>query len=187
MWSANPAEQRLLAATPLAREVPTDPAPYAGVTVNNFSNGKLDYYLGRNFSYQAGACAGTYRASTITVTLTNSAPAIGLPEYVTNQRRDYPEGPPGTNTVSLQLLATDGALTRTVTIDGVAAPFGATFDRGHPALEVLAQLQPGQTRTVVFDLLEPTSANGAARVPAQPLVQPVTITSAVPVCTGSER
>jgi hypothetical protein len=115
--------------------------------------------------------------------LTNSAPASGLPDYVTNQRQDYPQGPPGTNTVNLQLLATNSALTRAVSLDGAATPYGLTSDRGHPALTLLVQLQPGQTRTVVFDLLEPTSATGAARVPAQPLVQPVQISSAVPACT----
>ena len=185
VWSANPTEQEVLATTPLAHEVPTDPAPYAGVSVNNYSNGKLDYYLDRTISYQASGCTGQYRTSTVTVTLTNSAPTSGLPAYVTNQRRDYPQGPPGTNTVNLQLLATNDVLTRSVSLDGSAAPFGLTSDRGHPALTLLVQLHPGQTRTVVFDLLEPTSATGAARVPAQPLVQPAQITSAVPACTGT--
>jgi hypothetical protein len=184
VWSSTPTEQQVLATTPLAHEVPTDPAPFAGVTVNNYSNGKLDYYLGRTISYQASGCSGQYRTSTVTVTLTNNAPATGLPAYVTTQRRDYPQGPPGTNTANLQLLATNDALARGVSLDGAAAPFVLTSDRGHPALTVLVQLQPGQTRTVVFNLLEPTSATGAARVPAQPLVEPVQITTAVPVCTG---
>ncbi len=45
VWSSSPAEQQLLEETPLAHVVPDDPAPYAGVVINNLGGNKLDYYL----------------------------------------------------------------------------------------------------------------------------------------------
>ena len=45
VWSSSPADQKLLEETPLAHVVPDDPAPYAGVVINNLGGNKLDYYL----------------------------------------------------------------------------------------------------------------------------------------------
>ena len=47
VWSSSPAEQQLLEETPLAHVIPDDPAPYAGVVINNLGGNKLDYYLTR--------------------------------------------------------------------------------------------------------------------------------------------
>lgn len=181
VWSADAGEQEVLATTPLAQVVPDDAAPYAGVTVNNFSNGKLDYYLDRSVRYTAGDCSGDVRSSEVSVTLTNNAPTSGLPGYVTNQRDDFPQGPAGTTAVNLQLLATTGATASGITIDGEPTQVTSSVERNHPALGAVVQIPPGQSRTVVFDLVEPTAA-GAARVPTQPLVQPMDVTVDVPVC-----
>lgn len=185
VWSADPGEEQVLATSPLGRQVPDDAAPYAGVVVNNYSNSKLDYYLGRDIRYTAQGCSGDLRSSTVTVTLTNDAPTSGLPSYVTNQRDDYPQGPPGTTAVTLQLLATTGAAALGVTIDGVPTQITSTEERGHPSLTTVVQIPPGQNRTVVFTLQEPTSATGPARVPVQPLARPAQVAVDVPVCRGS--
>src|SRR5258708_15475768 len=54
VWSSVPDEQRLLEQTPLAHEVPNDPAPYAEVVINNLGGNELDYYLTRQIEYSAG-------------------------------------------------------------------------------------------------------------------------------------
>lgn len=182
VWSDRAGEEQVLTGTPLGRQVPDDAAPYAGVVVNNDSNGKLDYYLDRSITYTADGCTGDLRSSTVTVTLTNNAPTSGLSTYVTHQRDDYPKGPPGTTAVTLQLLATTGAAARGVTIDGVPTGITSTVERGHPSFATRVQLLPGQHRTVVFTLQEPTSAAGAARVPVQPLARPAKVSIDVPVC-----
>ena len=43
VWSASPDDQKLIEETPLAHEVPDDPAPYAEVVINNLSGNKLDF------------------------------------------------------------------------------------------------------------------------------------------------
>ncbi len=182
VWSDRAPEQQVLAATPLGREVPDDTAPFAGVVVNNYSNSKLDYYLDRRISYSAAGCLGDVRSSAVTVVLGNDAPTSGLSDYVTNQRDDVPAGPRGTTALTLQLLTTAGAVSSGVTVDGVPTTFTSTAERGHPSLTTVVQLEPGQQRTVVYHLREPTSALGPARVPVQPLARDAQVVVDVPEC-----
>lgn len=181
LWSAFPAEQAVLAPTPLGHEVPDDAAPYAGLVVNNSSHGKLDYYLGRAVNYTAGGCAHPTRQSTVTVTLTNNAPAHGLPPFVTI---GSPPGPVGINRSDVTLYATAGAQLRTVTVNGVPVAAVPGTERGHPVFTVNAEMLPGAAVVVKFALTEPTAAGGA-RVPIQPLVLPMDVTTDVPVCGAS--
>ncbi len=83
VWSSSPTDQKLLEETPLAHEVPDDPAPYAGVVINNLGGNKMDYYLERQIEYVADGCDGNTRLSTVTVRLTNTlADATQLSDYV---------------------------------------------------------------------------------------------------------
>jgi hypothetical protein len=186
VWSARPAEQQVLAVTPLAREVPADAAPYAGLVVNNASNGKLDYYLGRTLSYTAGDCTGATRKSTVVAKLSNGAPAQGLPSYVTTQTGPGDHGPPGTNRSSVALYATAGAQIDSVTLNGAPTTAQLGKERGHPVFTVEVQLPPGAEASLQFTLTEPAAA-GVAQVPVQPLVRPMTATSDVPVCKQRPR
>ena len=72
VWSSSPADQKLLEETPLAHEIPDDPAPYAEVVINNLGGNKLDYYLKSKIEYAADGCDGEKRMSTVTVRLTNT-------------------------------------------------------------------------------------------------------------------
>ena len=87
VWSASPAEQKLLEETPLAHVIPDDAAPYAQVIVNNLAGNKMDYYLEREIEYVADGCDGDMRNSTITVRLTNTATDRPLPDYVAGTAR----------------------------------------------------------------------------------------------------
>ncbi|MET0316489.1 MAG: DUF4012 domain-containing protein, partial [Rhodococcus fascians] len=82
VWSADPAEQEILAATKIGHALPTEPVPYANVIVNNAGGNKLDYYLARDITYTAESCNGTTRKSTVTATLTNTVDPNGLTQYV---------------------------------------------------------------------------------------------------------
>lgn len=183
VWSSHAEEQAVLTQTPLARQVPDDPAPYAGLSVNNSGNGKLDYYLGRGLSYRAGTCDGPTRSSTVTATLTSSAPAAGLPGYVTIQGTGS-IGPPGTNRSNIAIYATQGALLTAATLNGQPVSASVGNERGHPVFTFDVVLPPGATVVLVLDLVEPT-APGPVRMPVQPLVQPMTVESTVPVCRAT--
>lgn len=187
VWSANPDEQRILEETPLAHTVPDDSAPYAAVIVNNLAGNKLDYYLKRQIEYSADSCAGDARKSTVTVRLTNTAPAGPLPDYVAGSPGlppNFPPVPSGTSMSSVSLIATKGAKLVSAIANNNRTVVFSGLERGHPLYEVQVPLAPGQTAEVRFLLSEPTSP-GVPQVPVQPLLDDVRPVVSVPECTGS--
>jgi hypothetical protein len=186
VWSASPADQALLEQTPLAHVVPEGPGPFASVVINNLGGDKLDYYLRRKIEYAADGCDGQTRKSTITVTLTNTAPAGGLPDYVTSLQggtSNYPlPVPVGTNVTSVTLLATPGSRLSSAVVDGEKATVFPGVERGHPTYEVQVYVKPGQTLEVKYLLTEPAT-DGIPVVPVQPLADDAARVVAVPECS----
>ncbi|NKR67015.1 DUF4012 domain-containing protein [Rhodococcus hoagii] len=181
VWSANPTEQQVLEGTVLGHTVPDDPAPYAGVVVNNLGGNKLDYYLEREIDYTAESCVGDTRKSTVTVRLTNTLPPGDYTKYVAGMF-DNPAGAPvGTNLTNLSLVATQGAKLNKVTVDGKPAFAFTGAERGHPVFDIQTQVRQGQTIEVKYELTEPASSEDAV-VPVQPLVESSSVAVDVPHC-----
>lgn len=186
VWSASPADQKLLEETSLAHVVPDDEAPYAQVIINNLAGNKMDYYLDREIEYAADGCDGDMRNSTITVRLSNTATADRpLPDYVAGTLGLAPEiplnAPSGTMVTSLRVIATKGARLMSVTSNGNKTSAITHVENGHPSFEVQVAIPPGQSGEVTFRLSEPT-APGAPRVPVQPLIDDVEPSVSVPEC-----
>lgn len=185
VWSANPAEQGLLELTPLAHIIPDDPAPYAGVVINNLGGNKLDYYLNREVEYVADKCDGDRRNSTVTVRLTSTVPSDPLPDYVATTGGLSPDVPidlpRGTMLTSVRLIATKDATLVSALSNGQRVPAFRGSERGHPTFEVQVAIPPGQSGELSFQLSEPT-APGSPRVPIQPLVDELVPSVSVPRC-----
>ncbi|NMD93855.1 DUF4012 domain-containing protein [Rhodococcus sp. BL-253-APC-6A1W] len=181
VWSSVPEEQDVLGGTHLGQVVPDDPAPYAGVVVNNLGGNKLDYYLEREIEYAAGPCDGETRDSTVTVRLTNTLPPGDYTSYVAGMF-DNPIGAPvGTNLSDVGLLATQGAKLNKVTVNGTSAFAFNGKERGHPMFNVQVPVPQSETTELVYELTEPT-APGEPRVPIQPIIDKPIIEAAVPAC-----
>ncbi|WP_329124939.1 DUF4012 domain-containing protein [Streptomyces sp. NBC_01353] len=176
MWSAHPAEQRLLAARPLGGVVPDAHGPFAGLVVNNAAGSKLDYYLDRSLVWAPGACTDTGRSVTATVSLTSRAPASKLPAYVTT-RADAPPYPtrPGDNRLLVSYYAGSGASLTGATLDGRPVKPIPGFERGHPTYTLDLELPRQTSRTLVLHLIEP-EADSAPKVLRQALVTPLRTT-----------
>jgi len=188
VWSSSPADQKLLEETPLAHEVPDDPAPYAGVVINNLGGNKMDYYLERQIEYVADGCDGDTRLSTVTVRLTNTlSDAASLSEYVAGHGGFFTgladNVPKGAMLTSVRLLATQGAQLLSIRANDTDIRVFGALERGHPSYEAQVAISPGKTAVLTFRLSEPT-APGEARVPVQPLIGDVTPTVLVPTCAG---
>jgi hypothetical protein len=184
VWSSSPTEQQALEQTPLAHEVPDDPAPYAAVVINNLGGNKADYYLTRQIEYSAGACDGPTRKSVVTVRLTNNMPPDDLPDYVAGSSglngEDF-DVPRGTNLSTISLLATTGAKLTKVSLNGGPLIIIETTERGHPVFMAEVGIPRGRTAELRYELTEPTSP-GAPRVPIQPLLDNVVPVVSVPQC-----
>ncbi|WP_424537000.1 DUF4012 domain-containing protein [Sphaerisporangium viridialbum] len=172
MWSRHDAEQRRLSSTALGGVLPRRPGPYAGLVVNNSAGGKLDYYLNRSLDYELGPCQAGRRSTIVRVRLTNDVPRGPLPSYVTD-RLDAPPRPRpvGSNLLWVSLYAGVGAEIRAVSVDGDRVSVIREVERSHPVYSTLLELDPRQSRTLRFDLVEPASAEPPV-VPVQPLVRP---------------
>ncbi len=180
VWSADPAEQEILAGTKVGHTLPDDPAPYANVIVNNAGGNKLDYYLTRDISYTAESCTGPTRRSTVTATLTNTVNSDGLTQYVASTFQ--PGVPYGTNESIAYLYGTQGAKITGMKVDGVNAfSVQKGTEQGRPVQAAYVTIPPGESSTVTWELEEP-SVSGEATVPVQPLVDTPTISIDLPQC-----
>ena len=182
VWSSYENEQDILAQTKLGHVVPDDPAPYAGVVINNLGGNKLDYYLQREIDYTADACDSGERNSQVTVRLTNGLPAGDHTAYVAGMFDNPTDAPFGTNLTDVGLLATQGAKLNRVSVNGAPAFAYRGSERGHPMFNIQTPILRGETVEIVFDLTEP-SVPGSARVPVQPLVDTPKVTVKVPTCS----
>lgn len=168
IWSAHPREEALLEPTEVSGVVPQRPGPYAAVVLNNAAGSKLDYYIRTDLRYAAAGpgdgCHAARRATVVVITVHNSAPAHGLPKYVTI-RADDATTPhvPGAERLLVSLYAAVGAELTGVTVDG--RPSGATVarERSHPIYTVDVDIPPGATQVITVSLDEPV-VRGAAPV-----------------------
>ena len=181
VWSADPAIQADLAQTSVSGIIPATTAPYVGLSIVNDGGNKLDYYLDRSLTWQRTGCGST-RRSTVTITLTNNAPASGLPPYVTgrNDSHSYPVKT-GDNRLAVSYFATQGTLMNKITVNGRTGRGRIGTERGHPVYSIDVELPQGTSRTIVLQLSEP-AGKGTPIVLRQPLVRPLHVTIKDTVC-----
>ena len=164
VWSRDPAVEARLANTSISGAVVTTDAPYVGLSIVNDGGNKLDYYLDRSLTWQRQGC-GAQRSVTVTITLTNNAPASGLSAYVTHRGDAHDASVrPGDNRLEVSYLATAGALMNSVTVNGTAATASIGSEHGHPLYTVDLELPRGTSRTIVLHLTEPAGTRLTDRV-----------------------
>ncbi|MDV7991543.1 DUF4012 domain-containing protein [Rhodococcus sp. IEGM 1374] len=184
VWSADPALQAILGPTEIGHEVPDSPDPYAAVVVNNGAGGKLDYYLQRKVTYSAQSCEGPTRTTRVVAEITNNAPLQDYTTYIAGRQNDSTryDGPPGTNRSVVALYATQGATLTDAAINGTPLFLLTAAERGHPVFYVPVVIEPGQTTTIEYNLVEPTVA-GEAHAPVQPQSAPAPTEVDFPDCS----
>jgi hypothetical protein len=162
---------------------------FVSVTTSNAAGSKIDLFLRRSLDYDVtwDPATGEVQA-TATITLTNEAPAAGLPDYVIGnalgRRLGEEQLPPGWNNVFVTLytpLDHDDA-----TIDGQPLALSRIDELGRHALSTFVTIGPGATRTIVVQLTGSVPGpRYALDLAAQPLVEPEQVTLSV-TTTGDE-
>ena len=191
VWSAHPDEQALLATYAVGGVLPDAAGPFAMAVVNNGGGNKLDAYTAVSVDYTRGACSADGPTSTLRVTVTDKAPASGLPAYVTGRLdltdAEQASAPKGSTLVLLYLYGPVDSSISATTVDRHAVDVSEGLERGHPVWRVDLPLDPGQTSTVEVRMLEPfdTAATPAPTVGIQPMSIPQTVAvHAGPTCTA---
>ena len=125
---------------------------------------------------------GTTRKTTVTIKLTNSAPASGLSSYVTG-RYDTLTHPvrTGDSRLAVSYFAPQGARMESVTVAGKTGTGRIGAELGHPVYTIDVELPRGTSRSIVLQLTEP-AGTGAPIVLRQPLVRPLHVTLKDAVC-----
>jgi hypothetical protein len=183
MWSARPAEQQLLEGTEVSGVVPAQPGPYAQVVLNNAAGSKLDYYVRTDVAYSATAgCTGRTRGSKVVVTVTNNAPAHGLPPYVTIRADNASHPVVGAERLLVSVYAPVGADLVGVKLDGAASGAANDVERSHPVFTVDVDIPPGGHRVIELDLSEPVVHGARPVVRGPAAVLPGRLQVDVPVC-----
>jgi hypothetical protein len=176
VWSAQPAEEAVLAETQLAGLATDRGRPVSGFVVTNAAGSKLDYYLERATSIQRSEC-GRRTAVVATFTISNTAPRSGLPSYVTI-RGDKPSYPtrPGDNRLLVSYYGTAAGLLTSVDVDGQPSSIAATTEHGLLVVALDLELPAGSARTVVVRIDEPTLP-GKLDILRQPLARDGRVTA----------
>ena len=184
-WSAHPSEQRLMERLGVdGAFTRPDGGDFFSLVTQNSAQNKIDVFLERSVSYRStyDPVSGQVTA-TATITLTNNAPASGLPDAVIGSNDQGLA--PGTNRVWLSFYTplglTEARLDGTRTGVEYQREFGTPGDPDDPTDDVpgyavyggFHSIPPGATITLEYDLrgrVEP----GRYRlgIGAQPLVNP---------------
>ena len=180
LWNEDKAIESFLSASTVGGAVADTAAPYVQPVVVNYGANKLDYYLKTSVRWEGKGCGST-RDVTVTITLSNTAPA-GLSAYVA-QRLDEPPYPVtrGDNRVLLYYVGTQGGFLARITVDGEAGTVTPGTAGHHPTYAALVELPRGQSRTLVLTLREPASSAGPVLV-RQPLVRPALVSAHAETC-----
>lgn len=120
-----------------------------GVFTRNTNPSKIDVYLHKSVRYLVDWDPDTGSAhARLVVTLSNEAPAEGVPTVVANP---IPGLAPGTNRTTLSILSPSSV--RSVTVDREPVGVGTQQDlRGVHRHNVLVEIPPGEERVVEFEL-----------------------------------
>ncbi len=195
LWAANKAEQSQLARFPVSGSLPSSEGPFAMAVINNGGGNKLDAYLKVHTDYQPGRCTNGTRVGQIAVTLTNTAPRTGLPNYV-NVRSDLLQDGlsgrktrNGSNRILLDIYGPVGSNAALTSLDGETLAPVVGLDNNHTVWRVTVPIDAGQRRTVNVVMTTPAVNGDVGTSPVvltQPMVQPATVsTKPLAACENS--
>ncbi|MDQ3679156.1 MAG: DUF4012 domain-containing protein [Actinomycetota bacterium] len=189
MASTEPAEEKALERLEVAGAMAAVRGDFLGVVTQNASGNKIDWFLRRSIGYQAHFDPGSGDVrSKLRITLSNQAPAGGLPDYVIGSVTKPPL-PIGANKLYLSIyspLNLSGAR-----LDGQTLRLESEQERGRHVYSAYVVVPAGGTSTVELDLegrLESLSDDGGAGygldLHRQPFLAPDAVSTSVELARG---
>jgi hypothetical protein len=172
MWSRDSQEQALLERVHMAGAIPPpDGADGWSVTVSNGGGNKIDSFLERAARYQSSTDAKTgATTATLTLVLTNNAPADGLPPYVIGNRVGAPSGTSRLYVSFYSPLALTG-----VTLDGAPTGLAAGREAGWNVYSRFVDIPAGSTATFEVQLAGTVTRPGEVVTWEQPMGSPLEV------------
>ena len=191
LWNSRPEEQALVADSDFAGELPETNlgATVVGVFLNDATGAKLGYYLDATSRLSVESCAveagEIYRT---TIQLTSAVPVDALTSLAPAVIG------PGTFGVAPAVIRTRvsvygpvGSAVAAVTVDGAPARSQPEFHLNRPVAQVIVDLDPGQSQTVVVDMRGADSASPHALLRMTPMLKSGDAVSQVTSCRSSRE
>ena len=160
---------------PAGRRAAGSAGAVVSLIIRNASGDKLDYYLTRTLNYRVLSCSGGKRTVQITATITNHAPASGLPTYVTT-RSDGRAAPVGQDRVTASIYVAKGAKLKVERFNGRQANVFLATERGRPVYQLSYELPIGKPQVFQVTVEEPASTAPLSYL-VQPLAKPEVLTT----------
>lgn len=160
-WARRPEEQELFRLIGMSGQLPV-PQGRDGLAIvtDNAGGNKIDSFLQRTVSYEATFDSDTGQVeATLVVTLQNTAPSTGLPDYVIGNIVGLPKG---TNRTLLTVYTPLGV--RGVTLDDQPSSVTSGTEQGWNTATVRLDIAAGATRTLRFELTGSVAADQYAFV-----------------------
>ena len=147
-YSFHPEDQELLDRIGLDGPVPRSSGDYLSMTTANANPNKIDAYLERSIAYDARYDPTTGAVtSTATVTLHNSSPSTGLPDYTISNEAGLPFG---TNHTFFSLYSS--LELESAERDGQPVATEPQIEYGRNRYGLFVDVPPGGTTTLTFRL-----------------------------------
>lgn len=158
LWSADPAEQRVLEKTPLAGAAARQSAAGAdayAVYFNDATGGKMDTFMDTRIGVGSAQCTPDGLSEVrVSVTLRSTAPADAGTTFPVSMTGGgvwgTGEGDIGMN---VSVSAPPGTYLGGVTLDGVSVGATDVVDGGFTVSSTRANLPPGEQKTLVFSFI----------------------------------
>lgn len=165
--------------------LPPDGVDFTSLAVENFSANKLDYYLDTAINITGSRPVGRLGHVQIQVAVANTAPVGGQPPYVFGP--GAPAFAAGEYRGLAQVYLPAGSyLTNHGGDPSALAPFVAT-DGGRTVISFDVDLQAGQRKTVVLDVVIPPRPPGPESWQLVPVPRVRPTATAIDVSTGGQR
>lgn len=155
VWSADSSAQDAIATTPVSGQLQPDAVgkPTAGVFLDDFTGGKMDYYLRASADLGGPQCALTGADAPLHLTFTNTAPAKGLPPYVVGVGN---QGKPPSIFLNVILASPTGGKISNVRLNGASVGLKVSTDGGRAVNILSFYISPGTTVTVDASITMPS-------------------------------
>lgn len=185
VWSSHPDDQAVLEGTTLTGPLPVtdEEATRFGVFLNDGTGSKMDFYQSVQTTVSWDTCSIDARGlasgtASLSVTLTNNAPAADLPEYITGGGA-YGTAPGSAHTVGYLYLPQGFDLQSAELSTG--AGFGGGMHQGRRVLSFDVVLQPGESATATLTASSTTPSGQTLIAQTTPTVN-ANVTGPISTC-----
>ena len=188
LWSSDPNEEKIFAASRIGGVLPTSNARQTviGTYFNDVTGSKMDYFVKAKVAGTSNQCTSKAPTFSQTVTLSNiitPAQIPSLPAYVTGVY--YKPGDIGTDVV---VYGPVGSTLSSWKADGVAAEVRAQGEiGGRPVLRLWVGLSPQQSVTLSYTFKGASGTYGPLEEQTTPMVWDTPATVSTPGCSTAKK